>query len=134
MRLKSTRQVLFASAALLTLSAPAFALDGGDVLKKINAAYATQGGEIAAGSVAVNGSTVTLSDVTFNAAADPAKKIPVGNVTLEGVEENDGGYKIKNARFDNIDYKRKTWRSRQATSTCPASSFPPMPPRAPSMR
>ncbi|NUL16559.1 hypothetical protein HUN27_06920 [Agrobacterium tumefaciens] len=106
MRLKSTRQVLFASAALLTLSAPAFALDGGDVLKKINAAYAAQGGEIAAGSVAVNGSTVTLNSVTFNAAADPAKKIPVGNITLEGVEENNGGYKIKNARFDNIDYKQ----------------------------
>ncbi|MFK0204415.1 hypothetical protein [Agrobacterium sp. NPDC090283] len=107
MRLKSTRQVLFASAALLTLSAPAFALDGGDVLKKINAAYAAQGGEIAAGSVAVNGSTVTLNSVTFNAVADPAKKIPVGNVTLEGVEENNGGYKIKNARFDNIDYKQE---------------------------
>lgn len=74
MRLKSTRQVLFASAALLTLSAPAFALDGGDVLKKINAAYAAQGGEIAAGSVAVNGDTVTLNGVTFNAAADPAKR------------------------------------------------------------
>ncbi|MCZ7485261.1 hypothetical protein [Rhizobium rhizogenes] len=107
MRLKSTRQVLFASAALLTLSAPAFALDGGDVLKKINAAYAAQGGEIAAGSVAVNGSTVTLNSVTFNAAADPAKKIPVGNITLEGVEENNGGYTIKNARFDNIDYKQE---------------------------
>lgn len=107
MRLKSTRQVLFASAALLTLSAPAFALDGGDLLKKINAAYAAQGGEIAAGSVAVNGSTVTLNSVTFNAAADPAKKIPVGNITLEGVEENNGGYKIKNARFDNIDYKQE---------------------------
>ena len=84
MRLKSTRQVLFASAALLTLSAPAFALDGGDVLKKINAAYAAQGGEIAAGSVAVNGTTVTLNSVTFNSVADPAKKIPVGNVSLEG--------------------------------------------------
>lgn len=107
MKLKSTRQVLFASAALLTLSAPAFALDGGDVLKKINAAYAAQGGEIAAGSVAVNGSTVTLNSVTFNAAADPSKKFPVGNVTLEGVEENKGGYTIKNARFDNIDYKQE---------------------------
>jgi len=107
MRLKSTRQILFASAALLALSAPAFALDGNDVLKKINAAYAAQGGEIAAGSVAVNGDTVTLNGVTFNAAADPAKKIPVGNVTLEGVEENNGGYKIKNARFDNVDYKQE---------------------------
>lgn len=34
-------------------------------------------------------------------------KIPVGNVTLEGVEENNGGYKIKNARFDNVDYKQE---------------------------
>ncbi len=107
MRLQSTRQVLFASAALLALTAPAFALDGGDVLKKINAAYSAQGGEIDAASVAVNGSTVTLNNVTFNAATEPARKIPVGNITLEDVQENNGGYTIKNARFDNLDYKQE---------------------------
>ncbi|UXS00747.1 hypothetical protein [Agrobacterium tumefaciens] len=106
MKLKFTRQVLFTSAAVLALSAPAFALDGADVLKKINAAYSAQGGEISAQSTIVNGSTVTLGDVTFAAASDPSRKIPVGTITLEGVEENNGGYKIETARFGNVDYNQ----------------------------
>ncbi|MDS7596718.1 hypothetical protein [Agrobacterium tumefaciens] len=106
MKLKSTRQVLFASAAFLALSAPAFALDGADVLKKINAAYAAQGGEISAKSTVVNGSTITLGDVTFAVATDPSKKIPVGTITLEGVEEDNGGYTVETARFGNVDYNQ----------------------------
>lgn len=107
MKLRSTRQFLFASAAVLMCSAPAFALDGADVLKKINAAYNVQGAEIAAKSVVVDGSNVTLSGVTFGQPADPTKQIPVGNVTLEGVEEANGGYTVETMKFDNVDYKQE---------------------------
>jgi hypothetical protein len=107
MKLRSTRQFLFASAAVLMCSAPAFALDGADVLKKINAAYNVQGAEIAAKSVVVDGSNVTLSGVTFGQPADPTKQIPIGNVTLEGVEEDNGGYKVETMKFDNVDYKQE---------------------------
>lgn len=72
MRLKSTRQILFASAALRAFRT-GIRTGWQRRSEKINAAYAAQGGEIAAGSVAVNGDTVTLNGVTFNAAADPAK-------------------------------------------------------------
>ncbi|WP_284776647.1 hypothetical protein [Agrobacterium sp. lyk4-40-TYG-31] len=108
MRLQTTRHFLFASAAVVAFASPAFALDGADVLKKINAAYAAQGGEIAAKSVAVNGSTVTLSGVTFGAYGNKEQTFPVGDVTLEGVEEDNGGYNIDKMSFQNIDYAHET--------------------------
>lgn len=107
MKLRNTRQFLFASAAVLMCSAPAFALDGADVLKKINAAYNVQGAEIAAKSVTVDGSNVTLTGVTFGQPADPTKQIPVGNVMLEGVEEANGGYTVETMKFDNVNYKQE---------------------------
>lgn len=107
MRLQSTRQFLFASAAAFAFASPAFALDGADVLKKINAAYSVQGAAVEAKSIAVDGSTVTLSGVTFGTAADPSQKIPVGNVTLDGVEENNGGYTIEKMSFDNIKFAKE---------------------------
>ncbi len=107
MRLQTTRHFLFASAAAFAFASPAFALDGADVLKKINAAYSAQGGEIAAKSVAVNGSTVTLSGVTFGAYGNKEQVFPIGDVTLEGVEENNGGYTIDKMSFQNIDYKHE---------------------------
>lgn len=107
MKLRNTRQFLFASAAVLMCSAPAFALDGADVLKKINAAYNVQGAEIAAKSVTVDGSDVTLTGVTFGQPADPTKQIPIGNVMLEGVEEANGGYTVETMKFDNVNYKQE---------------------------
>lgn len=107
MRFQTTRQFLFASAAVIALASPAFALDGADVLKKINASYAVQGGEIAAKSIAVNGSTVTLSGVTFGAYGNKEQVFPVGDVTLEGVEENNGGYNIEKMSFQDIKYSHE---------------------------
>lgn len=104
MRLQTTRNFLFASAAALAFASPAFALDGADVLKKINAAYHIQGAEIGAKSIAVDGSTVKLQGVTFAATATKEQVIPVGDVTLEGVEEDNGGYTIDKMSFDNIKY------------------------------
>lgn len=107
MRVEATRHFLLASAAAIAFASPAFALDGADVLKKINAAYSVQGAEIGAKSIAVNGTTVTLSGVTFHATAAKEQSIPVGNVTLEGVEEDNGGYNIEKMSFENINYADK---------------------------
>ncbi|MCI9865919.1 hypothetical protein RHIZ_08200 [Rhizobium skierniewicense] len=104
MRLQTTRNFLFASAAAVAFASPAFALDGADVLKKINAAYHVQGAEIGAKSVTVDGSTVKLSSVTFATTATKEQVIPVGDVTLEGVEEDNGGYTIDKMSFDNVKY------------------------------
>jgi hypothetical protein len=107
MRPQSTRHFLLASAAAIAFASPAFALDGADVLKKINAAYHVQGATIAAKSIAVNGTTVTLTDVTFSAGADVAQKFPVGTVTLEGVEEDKGGYNVEKMSFENVNYAQE---------------------------
>ncbi|QCJ00329.1 membrane protein [Agrobacterium larrymoorei] len=107
MRLETTRHFLLASAAMVAFSSPAFALDGADVLKKINAAYHVQGAEIAAKSIAVNGDTVTLTGVTLGSGADAAQQIPVGTVTLDGVEEDNGGYTIEKMAFENINYSQE---------------------------
>jgi hypothetical protein len=104
MKFVSTRHILLTSAALLTLSAPAFALDGADLLKKLNAAYATQGGEILAASVDVDGKTVTMKGVTVGLAAQPDQKFPLGEVTFEGVEEDNGGYTVETTTLQNMDY------------------------------
>lgn len=106
MKLTTTRHFLFASAAAVAFASPAFALDGADVLKKINAAYHVQGAEITAKSIAVNGDTVTLTDVSFGSGIDAAQRIPVGTVTLDGVEENNGGYTIEKMNFQNFNFAK----------------------------
>lgn len=107
MRLETTRNFLFASAAVLAFASPAFALDGADVLKKMNAAYHVQGAEITAKSVATNGDNVTLSGVVIGSGIDPAQQFPIGNVTLEGVEEDNGGYTIEKMSFENVNYAKE---------------------------
>lgn len=106
MSLHTTRRILFAGAALVTLSGQAFALDGADLLKKINAAYNVQGAEIGASSIDVDGTTVTFKGLTFKAnTAAAAQTIPLGSVTMEGVEQDeDGSYYIETAKFPDIDF------------------------------
>ena len=107
MRLQSTRHILLAGVAAVAFASPAFALDGADVLKKINDAYRVQGAEIAAKSIAVDGSTVTLTGVTFSATTPKDQVIPLGNVTLDGVEEDNGGYTIEKMSFDDVKYAKE---------------------------
>lgn len=107
MRLETTRNFLFAGAALVAFASPAFALDGADVLKKMNAAYNVQGAAITAKSIATNGDNVTLSGVVIGNGADPAQQFPIGNITLDGVEEANGGYTIEKMSFENINYAKE---------------------------
>lgn len=103
----NTRRALLASAALVALSGQAFALDGADLLKKINAAYNLQGATLSATSVDVDGTTVILKGMTFGASANPAQTLPIGDVKLEGVEEDNGGYSIETVSFADIDYTQE---------------------------
>jgi hypothetical protein len=93
---------MLSGAALLSLAGNAFALDGQDLLKKLNAAYTAQGGTIAADGVDVNDTTVTLKNASFKPTAGEAFKI--GDITMTGVEEDDdGGYYIEEAAFPDIN-------------------------------
>jgi len=96
-------RTLLAGAALATLASPAFALDGADLLAKLNATYATSGVTVTSSNVAVDGSTVTLEGAELKATGSEAP-LKLGTVTMEGVEEaDDGGYTIETVSFEDIN-------------------------------
>lgn len=103
MKIARSVGVLLASTAFLSFAGSAFALDGNDVLAKINALYALQGGKVEAASTAVDGANVTLSGVTVTMAGTDGKSFPIGDVTLENVEEGDDGYSIEKIAFADIN-------------------------------
>ena len=97
-----TTRLMLSGATFLSLAGSAFALDGQDLLKKLNAAYSVQSGTIAADGVEVNDTTVTLK----NARVKPngGEALAIGDITLTGVEEDeDGGYYIEEAAFPDIN-------------------------------
>ncbi|MDP9808593.1 hypothetical protein J2W42_001435 [Rhizobium tibeticum] len=96
-----TTRLMLSGVAFLSLAGSAFALDGQDLLKKINAAYSQQGGTIVADSVNVDGTTVTLKKASFKANSGEA--VSIGDITMTGVEaDDDGGYYVEEASFPNI--------------------------------
>lgn len=96
-------RLMLASAAFIGLSGPAFALDGADLVTKLNAAYALNGTSITYDSADVDGSTVTLTGVSVKSTAAPGKPLKVGEVTLDGVEEtDDGGYYVETVTLPDI--------------------------------
>ena len=102
MNIYRTTRLMLSGAAFFSLAGSAFALDGADLLKKINAAYEAQGGTISADGVNIDGTTVTLKNVTFKPTG--GESLPIGEVTLSGVEEDeDGGYYIEEAAFPDIN-------------------------------
>ncbi len=97
---------LLASTAFLAMSSSAFALDGNDVLAKLNAVLATGGSSLKADSVVTDGDTVTLTGTKMMAQGLPeAMKdgLPVGVLTLEGIAEVDGGYTIEKVALADIN-------------------------------
>ncbi len=96
-------RALLAGAALAALASPAFALDGADLLAKLNATYATSGVSISSANVVADGSTVTLegAEMRVTGAETPVK---LGTITMEGVEEDgDGGYTVETVSFDDVN-------------------------------
>ena len=99
MKLNRAFGILAASTAIMSFASSAFALDGADVLAKLNAVYALQGGKVEAASTAVDGTTVTMTGVTLTLPGAGTPPLNLGDVTLENVEESDEGYSIETASF-----------------------------------
>ncbi len=101
---RSTR-LLLASAALTVFAGPAFALDGQDLLKKINAAFATGGSNITAENVEVDGSNVVFKGLKLGVEGATAEKpLMLEELTLEGVTEEEGGaYYIERVEFPEVN-------------------------------
>ncbi len=93
---------LFAGVALAALASPAFALDGVDLVAKLNAANGASGLTVSYGTIATDGDTVTLKSTTVTPAGGEA--MALGDVRLEGVaEDGDGGYTVETVRFADVD-------------------------------
>ncbi len=96
-------RALLAGAALATLASPAFALDGADLLTKLNATYATSGVSISSSNVTADGSTVTLEGAELKATGTETP-IKLGTITMDGVEEDgEGGYTIETVSFEDVN-------------------------------
>jgi hypothetical protein len=106
---RSTR-LLLASAALTAFTGPAFALDGQDLLKKINAAFATGGSNITAENVEVDGSNVVFKGLKLGVEGATAEKpLTLEELTLEGVTEEEGGaYFIERVEFPEVNVTEET--------------------------
>ena len=97
--------LLLAGAASVALSGPAFAaLDGHDLLAKINAAYAAGSGVLKAESIEINGNDVILKGTTFTATGPHETSFSIGNLTLQDVTEEDGGaYHVDRIEFPEVN-------------------------------
>ena len=103
MKTARTLSMLLAGTAFLSIANAAFALDGNDVLAKLNALSSPNGVTFAAAGSAVDGNNVTLNGVTVTLKNADNKQLPIGDVKLEGVSEEDGGYEIEKASFADLN-------------------------------
>ncbi|GEO84599.1 MULTISPECIES: hypothetical protein [Alphaproteobacteria] len=99
-----TKRLLLTGATFAALSSHAFALDGQDLLTKINAAYAAGSGVLKAEAIEVNGNDVVLKGTTFTATGPHEKSVLLGNLNLQDVtEEADGAYHIDRIEFPEVN-------------------------------
>ncbi|TXI09342.1 MAG: hypothetical protein E6Q76_06010, partial [Rhizobium sp.] len=95
-----------AGVGLFLFANPAFALDGADVLNKLNSAIVAQIGDaIDAKSVDINGSTVILKSATYTPKGRDG--IALGDVTMTGVAERAGGYTIEKVLIPDVTIRQK---------------------------
>ncbi len=92
---RSTFSRLAFSTFLLALPLnAAYAQDATAVADRLKAVFANQGVEIAWSGVSGNASSMVMQGVTVKPTAEK-DALPIGNVTLEGVSEQNGGYAIE---------------------------------------
>ncbi|MGR9452915.1 hypothetical protein [Rhizobium leguminosarum] len=103
--------LMMASTAFLTLAGPAFALDGTDMMKKLNAATSAGGTVITFEKADADGDTVTATGVQVGSSSLPGDTLKIGDLTFEGVEEIEGGgYHAKTVSLPDIDISQEEGR------------------------
>ncbi|MBD9371760.1 hypothetical protein IB238_03770 [Rhizobium sp. ARZ01] len=97
-----TLRRMLAGVALSAFATPALAIDGTDLITKLNAANAASGVTVSYGNIAVDDDTVTIEGAKLTPAGGEA--LEIGDITLEGVEEDGSdGYTVETVRFPNIN-------------------------------
>ncbi|WP_320200678.1 hypothetical protein RMR16_024995 (plasmid) [Agrobacterium sp. rho-13.3] len=106
-----TSTALFAISIVAYTGGAAYALDGQDLLAKVNANTAQNGLTFTAGSIEVDGDDIHLKGLASAAVEYPGQKVELGNITLQDVEQReDGGYMI--GRIDVPDITRVDGRTK----------------------
>ncbi|MBB1248071.1 hypothetical protein [Rhizobium sp. G21] len=104
--------LLLAGASFTALAHNAFALDGQEIVTNFNKLTSANGVTLSAEGTEVDGDTVTLTGAKLTVSAATTQEpndtvLPLGDVTLEGVTEEEGNYTIEKASFADIDVKEK---------------------------
>lgn len=108
MRYMMSANLLAVGIAVFSLSTPAHALDGTDLINKLNAALGFYSGMgIVAASITIEDSNITLSDSRFEFGKGLIS-LPLGTLKLEGVEENSGSYAIDRLSFEDVTLVQKS--------------------------
>ena len=115
----ATRRMLLAGAIFFSLANSALALDGADLLAKINAVRQLKEDRFVADSIAVVGTTVTMTGVRLVRAESGKEPLSMGLVTMVGVKEEPDGYRIGKIFFNDIDESRggETFSARDMVMT-----------------
>lgn len=97
------RAMLLAGAAFFSLAGPALALNGDDLLAKINAVRHIQGDRFVADSTAVEGTTITMKGVRVFRGEGGTEPLTLGLVKMLDVQEGPDGYRIGKILFNDIN-------------------------------
>ena len=93
------RRLAFSGILLAVPFNPAFAQDATAVADLLKAAVAKQGIDISWTKVSGDASQMVLEGVAVKPASE-AESLPIGNITLAGISEQDGGYRVETLTTD----------------------------------
>ncbi|MDH6266735.1 hypothetical protein M2360_002131 [Rhizobium sp. SG_E_25_P2] len=104
--------LLLAGASFTALAHNAYALDGQEIVTNFNKLTSASGLTLSVDGSSVDGDTVTLTGATITISAAATQEpndtiLPLGDVTLEGVTEEEGDYSIEKASFADINLTEK---------------------------
>lgn len=91
--------------ALVLIASSASAQDANAVAERLKATLAAQGTELGWSAVSGSGGQVVLEGATFSAAGTPGK-FDAGKIVLDGVTDDNGGYRIATATFPDYAFSK----------------------------
>lgn len=99
----AARTLSVATALTVIFAGSAYALDGNDVAKRLQARFEEQGTKIAFGKVETDGTTVTLRDTKVTVPNSEIGELPVGDIVLKDVaEDGKGAYTAETATLQDF--------------------------------
>lgn len=100
----AARTLSVATALAVVFAGSAYALDGNDVAKRLQARFEEQGSKVEFSKVDTDGSTITLHGTTIDFKSSEIGKLNVGDIVLKDVaEDGKGGYTAETATLQDIE-------------------------------